>query len=299
MIREFLTKYGFPKSAADFLSDAYDKLSCSKSFEAFHALISQYETEAAIDFDCVSRILAEIGKQTGIHPYTLTTLWLISMTPHLKKLYSEHGYSMDIYDRSVLDIRWKVMECYNVYGIYGTFVGHWTADFFRLKRFGIGRLEFNLKAFDFDGLIGEYHFKAGDQYVQVHIPSAGPLIHDECIAAYAAAADFFKDHFSDSSVLFGCKSWLLSPNLQSILSPDSHILQFASDWTIVRNIRDPQNKNLWRIFGCKELPPDVNLLPQETSLQHTLVEWLKSGGTIDNSFGVIVMRPQQVQRRAG
>ena len=55
---------------------------------------------------------------------------------------------MDVFDKSLEDMKWKMLECYEIHGVYGNFVGHWYDGFFNLTRFGLGRLQFELRPFE-------------------------------------------------------------------------------------------------------------------------------------------------------
>ena len=130
--------------------------------------------------------------------------------------------------------------------------------------------------------------KSGDQYIETHIPSGRPLVHEECRLSYDRAAEHFKNIFGDKPIIFGCNSWLLSPNNRKILPETSNILKFMDDYEILEPAKDEKNSNLWRIFSVEELPANLDDLPQNTSVQRAFVKWLKEGNTIDRAFGAFI-----------
>lgn len=289
IVREFCTKYGFEKDAIDFLENAYSLLESSKDeFNIFVGNVKKYEDNPEFEHEPVFSEIEGLSKTTNIHKYTLDLLYLIALTPHLKTLYRQKGISDYIYDASVCDLKWKAKECKDVYGVWGTFVGWWTIGFFKMSRFGIGRLQFNLKNFTEEVAINDFRFDENDLYIDTHIPSCGPLDYQECQKSYKYAAEFFKDSFSNKPVVFGCRSWLLSPDNKNILPDTSNIVKFMQDYTLVKVDTDTTNNNLWRIFGTFVLPQKVNDLPQDTSLRRAFVKWLEKGNTIKIGFGLIV-----------
>lgn len=286
-IKEFCENYGFCQEAIDYLNNAFITLKTNeKAYECFADKIKLYEESFVRDFNVIFDEIELLSKNVRIHKYTLDLLYLICLTPHLKELYKANGIDLTIYDASVCDLKWKAIECKKVYGVWGTFVGWWTIGFFNLKRFGIGRLQFNLKNFSKSMNNRGFNFNEGDTYIDVHIPSSGTLNYDECQESYKMAAEFFKEYFTDKPIVFGCHSWLLSPDNYQILPDNSNVLKFMKDYIILEVEKDPTNNNLWRIFDRFDLPQNLQDLPQNTSLQRAFVKWLSGGNTINVAFGI-------------
>ncbi len=284
----FCSKYEFPSEAKTCFSDAVQALAeDQEAWLAFVELIRSYTRQYDMDHVPIFAQLDEIGKATGVHPYTVHMIYMIALTPHLRELYTENGYSQDIYDSSVLDLKWKLFECWEVYRVWGIFVGWWTIGFFQLKLFGMGRLEFNLRPCAYTYSDGTHTIQKGDPTVEVHIPSCGPLQREEYLASYARAEAFFQKHFPNGKTVFSCHSWLLSPNNKVILPPTSRIREFAADYTLIRAKDDPSNGNLWRIFGQFNIDEDFGNLPADTSLRRCFIEWLKAGNNIGQGYGLI------------
>lgn len=285
-VKDFCERYEFEQDAVEYLENAYLKLKENNDiYESFASKIKFYEENYERDFSGVFDEIEAMSKDTGIHKYTLDLLYLICLTPILERFYTVYDINKKFYDASVLDLKWKALECKQVYGVWGTFVGWWTIGFFKLKRFGMGRLQFNLKKFSKD--YGT-DFKEGDTYIDVHIPSSGPLNYEDCQEAYNMAAEFFKKDFDQKPIVFGCHSWLLSSDNYEILPPYSNVLAFMKDYTILEEEKDPTNNNVWRIFSRFDLPKNIDELPQDTSLQRAFAKWLAKGNTINVAFGVIV-----------
>ena len=288
-IKEFCQKYEYEPDAVDFLEEAYHILKNNKEgFEIFCSCVELYKNNIEFESQPVFEKIRSLSKITGLHDFTLELLYMISLTPHLKELYIKENLPEDIYDASVCDLKWKAKECKDNYGVWGMFVGWWTIGFFKLKRFAIGRLQFNMREFPHDMSANGLSFAKGEKYIDVHIPSSGRLDYDECQSAYKRAAEFFSKRYGMKNIIFGCRSWLLSPDNEKILPENSNILKFMRDYTILEIDIDPENSNLWRIFNKMRMPEDVSMLPEDTSLRKAFKKWLQKGNTINAAFGVII-----------
>lgn len=287
-IKDFLIKYNYDPDAVTFLEKAYQTLSSNKvAFQTFLSCIDLYKEKTDFNHNRAFETVYTLSDETGIHKYTLELLYMICLTPHLKELYDLEGIADNIYDDTVCDLKWKAKECKDNYGVWGTFVGWWTIDFFKLKRFAIGRLQYNLKELSHDICANGIQLTKGQKYISVHIPSSGPLLYDECQSSYKAAADFFKKRYRLDNIIFGCESWLLSPDNEKILPATSNILKFMHDYTILESKDNPTNSDLWRIFNVMQMPEDASELPEDTSLRRAFKKWISEGNTINLGFGFI------------
>ena len=285
-VSDFCRDWDLPKEAIKSLESAFSVLREGPGWSVFESSIAVYKENMEFDHMPVFEEIESLREKTGIHPYTLDLLYLICLVPLLKQRYLEQHLPLEFFYDSVSDLKWKAIECKNVYGVWGIFVGWWTIGFFKCRRFGIGRLQFNKRTFQKSYDVSGIRVREGDLYLDTHIPSGSPLLYEQCRESYRRAAEFFKDDFENGTVLFGCRSWLLSPNNRLILPPSSHILSFMQDYLILEEEQDEKNGNLWRIFNTFSMPDDPEKLPQETSLQRAFVRWLKAGKSIDSAFGV-------------
>lgn len=288
-ISDFCERFALPEEAEKKLESDYQKLkNFDSEYSVFNECIAIYSQNTEFEHDPVFAKIEALTKETGIHKYTLDLLYMIMLVPELERLYTERGISEEIFFDSVCDLKWKAVECKNVYGVWGIFVGWWTIGFFKLKRFAFGRLQFNLRRFERDFEFSGISVKKGDIYIDTHIPSSGALKHEECLKAYGRAADFFKDDFDGKPIIFACRSWLLSPNNYKILPETSNVLAFMCDYEVLEVAKDESNSNLWRIFDVFSVPANPEDLPHESSLRRAFVRWLKNGNSIDTAFGAFV-----------
>ena len=189
----------------------------------------------------------------------------------------------------MLDLKYKLDECHEVYGIWGSFVSDWFPGFFTLSRFALGRLQFEWdklgRAYEGQGV----SLPEGTRVVNMHIPRSGePLSAALCDDAFARATAFYTPQLEvGEPLVFVCSSWLLYPEHDRILPEKSNIRGFMSRFDICRRgTHGGNHPDLWRLFDTKEVNPDR--LPTNTSLRRAYVDHLKAGGKTGWGFGVIV-----------
>ena len=283
-LESFLVEYEYPSDSISELMLAYDKLilACADDFDA---MINEYEACYDIDYHSAIQKMSELARIADIHEYTAHLLLFLCYTRGLRSYYAERGISWDIYKNTVLDLRYKLDECICVKGVVGSFVAKWFSGFFRLERFALGRLQFEIIPFG-----GEYSkngltLSPDTPVINVHIPrTGGRLERALTLESYRLAADFFRPRLGDN-IAFVCSSWLLFPKHREILNPGSNLFAFMNDFDIISS-EDREFVNAWRVFGksAKTLP--VEEWPEKTALQKAYKKRLLSGGSAGSGFGV-------------
>ena len=122
--------------------------------------------------------------------------------------------------------------------------------------------------------------------VSVHIPSDADMSEATVNASLAAWHDFavaYQPRWADAPLW--CESWLLSPALERLLRPASHILAFQRRFHIVETVPEAQDWREW-IFDCNPAP--IADLPEDTSLRRAVKRHLLAGGTIGVGVGVLL-----------
>lgn len=117
----------------------------------------------------------------------------------------------------------------------------------------------------------------GDPVINIHIPECGPLNPEACRDSMRRAREFFAKYLPEYPwKAFFCDSWLLDPQLQKILPPESNILAFQRGAYLIPFPGEADT--IFRCFGVKAARDGIGTVPLRTSLQHTLVKFLKDGG---------------------
>lgn len=151
---------------------------------------------------------------------------------------------------------------------------HYTGNLFRL-----GRLQFKI-------VPSPVMVPSGEYVIETHIPQDEPLNINDCIFAFESAKEFFGKYFPEKKPeCFTCNSWLLNPNLESVLDSESNIVKFMRLWNTVPFKSDGSAQAIQRVFGFEFEKTNIENAPEETRLQKNLKKFLLSGGNMDITFG--------------
>lgn len=221
--------------------------------------------------------LNQLAQKMGIHPYSMHFMFFMYCSKLLLEKYKKANISEDIFWNSMLDLRCKLLECHNMYGIWGTFVGGWFHGFYTMERFGLGRLQYEYFTFEYDDYTkAGFTVHKGDKVYNIHIPSSGSLNTAERMNSYRKAYEFFKDELEGRPLVLVCHSWLMYQKNEEFFPKTSNIVDFMHDFEIIENMEQDIFEDAWRVFG-KECNEAVEKLPVDTSLQRACVNWLKAG----------------------
>ena len=285
-LKFFFREFQYPEEAAFALLNAYRRIEkSSEAAEIFGNQILLYNENNLNDYNAALDLMDKVAELSGAHRYEVHLLLFIFLSQHTRQLYAEKRISYDIFYDSMSDLKWKLFECHNIYGIWGSFVAWWFNTFFNLTRFALGRLQFETAEFNGTYSKNGFTLNPKDTVINIHIPSSGPLKREDCHASYQKAAEFYKDIFVDKPVAFMCSSWLLYPKHKEFLPQGSNILTFMEDFDIIESSVDEKGSCLWRIFGTTETS-DIEKLPQRTSLQRAYIDWLRKGNVCGGGLGV-------------
>lgn len=306
VIAGFCGEYQYPPQAAQTLLAVYGRIEeIPAARQLFGRAGEEYSRNPDMDYTQYLHGLKVVCEEEGLPWETASLLFFICLTPRLGRYYEDRGLPAAVCRASLEDLKWKLWECYRVYGVWGSFVPDWFPGFFMLNRFTLGRLQFEMMPFPAAYERAGREKPAGIQKALfVHIPSSGPLLHEDCIRSYRLAADFFRRFFPDNfpgkmpprgearasfgiPIAFGCISWLLFPEHRAFLPKNSRILEFMDDFDVYDSWPDPGGGDLWRIFGKPDCS-DTEGLPENTSLQRAYKAWMLAGGTPGIGRGMLL-----------
>ena len=285
---EFFERFQYVQEDASFLLAAYDRIAASEEMhKRWQEALRLYDEDILCDYSQVISIADVVAENLSLNEYTLELLVFICLTKRAEEVYRERGLAPEIFYNTMLDLRYKLEECKAVYGVVGTFVASWFAGFFRLTRFALGRLQFEIIDF------GDTYEKNGrclppdSKVINIHIPRTGtPMDPNSCDEAFAMAKEFFKREVGDPTP-FVCSSWLLYPENKDILPETSNTYKFLMRFDVYNHRITKDGSNLWRLFDTKETNPDR--LPTDTSFRRRYVEHLKKGGKLGSGKGVFFL----------
>lgn len=162
----------------------------------------------------------------------------------------------DIYDRNYENIRISQM-------LWGTY-------FINCKLIEVGRLQY------------EYC----ESYIKIHIPSGSKLDYSKVIKSIKNSKKKIKKYYKKNEMTYYCNSWILSKQIKSMLKDNSNIVKFQSLFDIEEGescLKDILNF----VYKINE-GIDYNLLPENSSLQKSIKEYLLHGNEIRLGKGRLI-----------
>jgi len=279
-ISHFLSRHSYPKEACEAVLDAWSQL---KKCDDVIKLIDDFYKDENINIDREQGMLFESAKKYNVNFYTAKLTVYICLSKTLEEKYYAAGYSEEFWLENIADLKIKMMECYDVHGVWGIFSAGWFGSVFRMGTFTIGRMCYNVGEYDGEDFsVGGTTVKKGDKFISIHIPSSGkPFDKNSRLESYRRASEFFKIS------LFRCDSWLLFPINRDILKSNSNIVSFMDDFKIVKSHEYKDNSIMWRIFGSKYTLP-AEELPRDSSLRKAYAELLSEGKRPGSGLGYFI-----------
>ena len=272
MIIALAKEIGFPEESLETLARAYSKLE-GRMEEGHNALLN---SGSFMDF------MNPLAEETGVHPYTAHMVCLLYTALTLREKYREKGISDAIFLDTVTDLRYKLLECWKVYGVWGTFVGGWYTGFYRFDRFALGRLQYEKVALKCD----YKHLKEGDTVLNCHIPSSGPVTRESVLDSLKKAYEFYG--YSGLMPLV-CSSWMLYQPHYEVYPENGNLRDFFDLFEILSSKEDPNNNNLWRVTNRMD-----GVVPEDTTLQRRLKAYLDAGNCMGGGYGILLFDGEKI-----
>ena len=282
MIREIAEKLLFPREAIEALCICEEKMQGSAD-DIKRAMKSLYTRGDNEYLDILERIAAD----SGVNRYESDMVFLLLATVELADIYREAGYSDELYYETMADLRYKMYECKEVYGVWGSFVTFWFKDFFLLNIFKLGRMEYERRTYPFEDCEGVV--KNGQMILSCHIPSSGPMLVEDIKDSLRLAYKFYKDDIKDGKLTVACFSWLLYPPLFADYKEGTNIKDFYNLFNIIDYKDNEKNGDFWRVFGVKYSPEALDSVVVDNSLKRKVYDHLRSGGNMGYGIGIITV----------
>lgn len=217
--------------------------------------------------------------ENGMMILRLFSEWI----PLLKKQYDAAGIPGIVFWDSLKDLSIWAGDYWVKHHSPGFCEWEWVGNTFRMKVFRLGRLQFEPRVLISPIVSGGRTYPAGTPVLEVHIPAGEPLEDSAVAKSLESALVFFETCFHSRFSLFHCHSWLLSPQLQGLLPPQSRILKFQNRFSVYAQDRERQAEE--RVFGF--LSDDPGTYPENTTLRQTLKKALSDGVSVGMGMGTI------------
>ena len=294
--REIESRLQFPAEAVQAFDALAARLDAGKFGAKFETIRRAY-LNGKCGWGRTVKKTEALAKQMRVRPETLDFVLCIKCFETAHKRYRRAGIPDEIYWQSADDLRCKLLECIECEHVPGTFVAGWFGDFFTLRRFGVGRFQYEFTDDPADYVTPGGVKVQGGQMLRIHIPSSGvPLTDEVRFDSYRRAWEFFPQFRTKNGlIMFICDSWLLYPAHRKFLPKRSNILRFMDDFTIEREATEQHFHNDWRLFGhWTEYP--LAEWPEDTSLCRAYKKWLMDGNLAGTGYGVIVFDGKKIVR---
>lgn len=288
-LKRFFEEFDYPEEGRQALNEAYDRIySSTDTSDRFNSLIADYDKSYSIDYGAALESMKAISSDSGIHEYTGALLLFICYSKRLERYYADAGLDREIFVTSMFDLKYKLIECKLVHGIWGSFVASWFPGFFYLNRFGFCKLQFEIIKFNDEYEKDGVKLTHESRVINVHIPRTGGRLDEESRKrSYAMAAEFFRERLKNEPIIFVCNSWLLFPKHYEIMKPTSNLYAFMQDYDVFKDGLYDDYSQTWRLFATL-YNKDHSKLPQETSLCREYVKLMDSGEKTGWGRGVYV-----------
>ena len=162
---------------------------------------------------------------------------------------------------------------YRLYHQYAFTWAWWFPRQLSLQEFRIGSLEYEFIENDIE------------KKISIHIPSDADLSPAAVKSSFTEYKKFIKQYFPDwTGIDWYCESWMLSPVLKKLLHENSNILNFQQCF-FVESVDYESMAVLDWVFPGYDMV--TKQLPEDTTLQKRMKEYLLKGGKVGWAKGYI------------
>lgn len=125
----------------------------------------------------------------------------------------------------------------------------------------------------------------GEKFITIHIPGSDRLTEESVLASIHCALPILRHVYGKHNPrCIVCHSWLLTPQLESMLKPSANILRFQKLFDLVQ--AEPAPNALYELVFKSPIVPLEQLQPKN-DFQKNVLELYKAGGILHNGLGVL------------
>jgi len=278
-IKKLVAHLCLPQDAETVIFETYGKIADTPQFYELSCMIADRTS-----FGIILRKIREYSAVLDVQEYTLTMVLLIANAHICRQRYLDAEIDEQVFWDTIMDLQYKIIECKNVYHVWGIFVFEWYQIIFELTLFKLGRLEYQKTL-----------LPNGELILSIHIPSCGPLKHDDVLDSYKKARAFFGNTHGNMTA-FTCGSYLLFPEYRKTVFPEgSNTYLFAEDFHMLRTAYTEEFSNAWRVFSM-DYDGDTAKLPADTSMQRAFIRYLNNGGKSGSGRGAFLFDGETIYK---
>ena len=128
-----------------------------------------------------------------------------------------------------------------------------------------------------------------NSFFKVHIPQKTDFSPNSVLNSIKTAYSKLKQYFPQinyDKIYFFCESWLLSPDLDKFLNRNSNIMFFKSLFDVLPDYN--QGRGYFKfLFNQIDIVDDFDKMPETTSLQRNVKDYLLKGNCLCDGYGFI------------
>lgn len=207
--------------------------------------------------------ICEIRKRIGDDPSGFHILnVLLHCACDTWKHYQEKSIHISVFADTMKFCTRFLYEHKKTYGTYAFTWAWWFPRQLAMQEFRIGELEYELIPSD-------------SKRIYIHIPSDACMEPSAIQASFHSFREFLNKYFPDwSGTDWYCESWMLSPALSELLPEHSNLIHFQNMFDLVSVDYESMAVLDWVFPGET---PELDKLPENTTLQRNLKKFLLSG----------------------
>lgn len=281
MITDICKKLGFPEEGFSVLEEAYGLI---RNDAKANALFDRAGESLLHPNEIVfGEATEEIVKRTGVDVCILNAVLCVCAVEPLREIYERAGQG-DKLDAYLPRLASAFVSCKKDTGVFGIKDAFWQWMFHELQCVRLGRLEYEPFHHFCDKPYGK--IKKGDPVILIHIPRGGSLDMDEVMESLKLGYERFKCEFENETVPFMTHSWLLYPPfLNGVFKEGGNIQKFAGLFDIISE-NTAGYANFPNVFGCPYPGDDLSGVPTKTSLQRSMLDFVKKGNLMGEGYGI-------------
>lgn len=272
---------GFPEESIAVFEETYQTVMCDPDAKIQFSLAkdSLLRPNTAAFYESTEKIIA----MTKVHPYALNLVLCVACLEPLRKIYDDLGLQ-EKYNIYLNNLKPLLIKCKESSGVWGLTEALWNWIFHAWQCVKLGRLHYE-PYFHFSNVSYKGIHK-GDPVILIHIPGGAPLNMDDVMESLAMAYLHFKSRFQNETVPFITHSWLIYPPYQNgVFKEGGNLQKFIKLFDVIE-AGDEHFGNFSTVFGCPYPGKDLSGVPQKTSLQRNMLEYLKQGGIMGQGYGI-------------
>lgn len=286
-----ISKLKFHSNAQDELKGIYNRIAGDEQlFDLLMQAVDIYSRENCY-FEDVLAICEELETNSLIHEYAVNLILFICLTEPLRVRYQKAGIGMDIWSDTVQELKYKMIECRDRNNMLGIEDKESLTAIFELKRFTLGRLQFEI--IPFGAVIPGMEYKKkrltltpDTPVINVLVPRMLNYLDKELLEdSYAKAAEFFKI----KKPVFVYQGWRLFPDYAPVLK-GLDIENFAEEYELIATSddREGEHPDMLEVFDMR-FTGNAQDYPENSILRKRFKEYLVNGGKTGRGIGVKVL----------